>query len=132
MKYFNKKIIVTLKRIFNRKDNLVEPCHLFEVRIYTSHYSTYLVKYIHCGKSVIEETLTGCWKKVIQVPKSELLNFQVYITNPTGNKQLKCQIDVNELIEENSAINTTKFSFPVGSTLETWEWKLFEVKSILN
>ncbi|MFN6320399.1 MAG: hypothetical protein ACK4YE_02470 [Bacteroidota bacterium] len=90
------------------------------------------MKYSQNGQFVIDESMVGTWKKKIQVPISELLKFQVYISNPTENKKLKCQIEVNELSEENSAINTTKFSFPVGSTLETWEWKSFEVKSILN
>ena len=132
MKLFNQKFIAFLKRVFNRENIFVESHHLFEIRIYTSHHSTYLVKYIQSRKAVIEETLTGCWKKEIQVPIEEYLQFQVYLTNPTENKKLKCNIEVNELSDENEVINTSKFSFQAGLTLETWEWKSFEVKSILN
>jgi hypothetical protein len=132
VKHFNQNFIAGLKRIFNRKNIFVEPCHLFEVRIYTSHHSTYLIKYVQNGKSVVEESLTGCWKKVIQVPISEILVFQVYITNPTEIKKLKCNIEVNELSNENEVINTSKFSFQVGLSLPTWIWTPFQVKSILN
>jgi hypothetical protein len=71
--------------------------------------------------------MVGTWKKLMQIPQAESLKFHIYITNPTENKKLKCQIEVNELTEENSVINTTKFSFPVGCTLESWVWKTFEV-----
>ena len=132
MKLFNRKFIAVLKKVFIRENIFVEPYHLFQVGITTSHHSTYLVKYIQSGKAVIEESLTGCWKNVIQVPTEELLHFQIYITNPTENKKLKCNIEVNELSDENDIINTSKFSFQVGLTLETWKWKSFEVKSILE
>ena len=125
-------MISYLKNAFRRRNTFIEPVNLFEVRILTTHHATYLVKYSQNGRFVIDESMVGTWKKEIQVPISELLKFQVYITNPTQNKKLKCQIEVNELSEENTVINTTKFSFPVGYTLETWEWKTFEVKSILN
>jgi hypothetical protein len=132
MKVFNQKFIDVLKKVLNRENILIEPYHLFQVRITTSHHSTYLVKYIQSRKAVIEESLTGCWTKVIQVPIEELLHFQIYITNPTENKKLKCNIEVNELSDDNDIINTSKFSFQVGLTLETWKWKSFEVKSILE
>ena len=132
MKFSFQNMISDLKNVFRGKKIFIEPVNLFEVHILTSHHSTYLVKYSQNGQFVIDESMVGTWKKKIQVPISELLKFQVYITNPTENKKLKCQIEVNELSEENTVINTTKFSFPVGCTLETWEWKSFEVKSILN
>ena len=132
MKFSFQKMISDLKNAFRRKNIFIEPVNLFEVHILTSHHTTYLVKYSKNGQFVIDESMVGTWKKKIQVPITELLKFQVYITNPTENKKLKCQIEVNELSEENTVINTTKFSFPIGCTLETWEWKTFEVKSILN
>ena len=132
MKFSFQNMISYLKNAFWRRNTFIEPVNFFEVHILTSHHSTYLVKYSQNGQFVIDESMVGTWKKKIQVPISELLKFQVYITNPTQNKKLKCQIEVNELSEENTVINTTKFSFPVGYTLETWEWKTFEVKSILN
>jgi hypothetical protein len=58
--------------------------------------------------------------------------FQIFITNPTENKKLKCNIEVKEISDTTGIINITKFSFFVGTTLDTWQWKSFEVKSILN
>lgn len=132
MKFSFQNMISDLKNVFRGKKIFIEPVNLFEVHILTSHHSTYLVKYSQNGQFIIDESMVGTWKKKIQVPISELLKFQVYITNPTENKKLKCQIEVNEIAEDNRVLNTTKFSLPVGCTLETWEWKSFEVKSILN
>ena len=132
MTLFIPKIFGFIHGLIKKKKQLIEPYHLFEVKIFNSHQSTFLIKYSQKGQTLIEETLVGCWKKLIQVPQSEILKFQIYITNPTQNKKLKCNIEVNEISDTKDIINITKFSFFVGTTLDTWLWKSFEVKSILN
>ena len=139
IKFNNKSMTLFIPKIFGfinglikKKKIFIEPNHLFEVKIFNSHQSTFLIKYSQKGQRLIEEALLGCWKKNIQIPQSEILKFQIFVTNPTENKKLKCNIEVNEFSDTKDIINTTKFSFFVGTTLDTWQWKSFEVKSILN
>lgn len=132
MKLLFQNFITRFTRLINRKKIIIEQYNLFGVRIYTNHDSTFLVKYLQNGQDLIEETLVGSWEKSFKLSINEVLNFQVFITNPTKNKNLKCHVEVNEFSDEGIILNITKFSFQVRLTLDAWKWKQFEVKSILN
>ena len=109
MALFIPKIFGFVNDLIKKKKKFIEPNNLFEVKIFNSHQSTFLIKYSQKGQTLIEETLLGCWKKLIQVPQSEILKFQIYVTNPTENKKLKCNIEVNEISDTKDIINITKF-----------------------
>lgn len=131
MKTFIQELTARLRKIFNSKKIFNEQDYNFGISIYTSHFASYQIKYIKNGYPVIEESLVSTWKIMLSVPLNDSLRFQVYVSNPTGNINLKCEIQVNEFSDSDTIISTQNFSYVVGATLDTWRWESFEVKSVL-
>lgn len=80
----------------------------------------------------IGECHSGDWSKTMNIIKNKILFIEVYVNNQKKIIDLLCEIKVEELNYDNEVINTSNFSFKIGTEIQNLKWTRFEIKSILD
>ncbi|MFZ9263246.1 MAG: hypothetical protein ACO23W_04860 [Chitinophagaceae bacterium] len=119
--------------LFGTSRNSQQEFNKFIVYIETNQPTCFQIKYPRKDYSPrIDECTSIKWERKLNVLKSKPLFLEVFVTNPTGIKNLTCDVKVDELNFDNEVIKSTTFTFKPGLKLQDWKWEKFKVNSILD
>lgn len=121
-----------LIQILNNSTKKVE-YNRFYITIRTNQKTNFLIRYPRKDYgSRIAECNSDSWERLLNVYKFKPLFVDLYVSNSKKFQQLECELTMEELNNDNEVINKKIEKFPVGTDLETWNWKKFQLNSILD
>lgn len=124
-----------LNRFLNflkKRSNKIE-YNKFYVTIRTSSKTNFLIRYPRKDYgSRIAECNSDNWERLLNVYKFKPLFVDLYVSNSKKIQNLECELIIEEINNDNEVINKKSEKFIIGTDLESWNWKKFQLESILD